>query len=440
MKHAWLKQPLWLTIALLLCSLVLAWLAVCGFYISALVMAIATSIVAWLIYRYISRSAHTMAQFIWSVRYSEFLSSPVYDKQSMESLPPELFSEMNEALEQYKQNLQQKESELQYFQALANHIDTAILVYLPDGQIEWINEAARHLLKQDTVRHINELVIFHTELPRKLQTLKAGDISILQVSKEDENCQLVLSGMEFVLQGRRLIVAGMKNIHSVLDNQETEAWQKLIRVLTHEIMNSITPVTSLCELLLQRIDTFSGKEDERDDILQMLQTIRRRGDGLVRFVNGYREVSHIPTPTMQLLTVRDVLDSAFQLMWNDHEDLRIDLSPTSIHIAADQDMLEQVLINLIRNARENEATTIILSAGISSGNRPFIRVEDNGTGIDPDVLERIFIPFFTTKPTGSGIGLTLSRQIMHLHHGNITVSSQLGKGSTFILYFPFIGN
>lgn len=233
-----------------------------------------------------------------------------------------------------------------------------------------------------------------------------------------------------------LLLYQHENIHSVLDSQETEAWQKLIRVLTHEIMNSITPVTSLSELLEHQIEDFDGNEEERAEIRRMLQTIRRRGNGLIRFVNSYREVSHLPQPLLKIYTSQELLTGVVRLMYREPNDLHLILPPKGQRLMADKDLIEQVLINLIKNARENDATDIRISAGLSSGERPYIRIEDNGTGIEQEVLDRIFIPFFTTKPTGSGIGLTISRQIMHLHRGTITVSSEPGKGSIFTLLFP----
>ena len=299
-----------------------------------------------------------------------------------------------------------------------------------------MNEAAKRLLDNHNLKSIDELKYFHSELPARLYSLKAGDIAVLQAKKEEETIQLALSGMEFVIQGRPLTVASMKNIHSVLDSQETEAWQKLIRVLTHEIMNSITPVTSLSELLEHQIEDFDGNEEERAEIRRMLQTIRRRGDGLIRFVNSYREVSHLPQPLLKIYTSQELLTGVVRLMYREPNDLHLILPPKGQRLMADKDLIEQVLINLIKNARENDATDIRISAGLSSGERPYIRIEDNGAGIEQEVLDRIFIPFFTTKPTGSGIGLTISRQIMHLHRGTITVSSEPGKGSIFTLLFP----
>lgn len=437
-KQAWAKTPLWLTVGLLACCLCSAWLAVHGFYISLFVALCLTAFVAYAIYRYILHSARAMAQFIWSVRYSEFLSSPAAHPNAPQTLPEELLTEMQDALKHYRSNLQKKESQLQYFQALANHIDMAVLVYAPDGQMEWINEAAKRLIHMEHPRTVDDLTEFHPNLPEKLRTLKAGDLSVWQIKEEEETVQLALSGMEFIIQGRKLLIAGMKNIHSALDSRETEAWQKLIRVLTHEIMNSITPIISLTELLTKYADSLEGDEETKTEMKQMLQTIGRRGNGLVRFMNSYREVSHLPHPLLKLYNAGELLKGVVQLMQNDTDDLHLSLPNVPLRLIADKEQIEQVLINLIRNARENEATQITLSAGITPGNHLFLRVTDNGTGIDPEVQERIFIPFFTTKPTGSGIGLTISRQIMHQHHGSITVQSKAREGSTFTLLFPIV--
>lgn len=437
-KQAWAKTPLWLTVGLLACCLCSAWLAVHGFYISLFVALCLTAFVAYAIYRYILHSARAMAQFIWSVRYSEFLSSPAAHPNAPQTLPEELLTEMQDALKHYRSNLQKKESQLQYFQALANHIDMVVLVYAPDGQMEWINEAAKRLIHMEHPRTVDDLTEFHPNLPEKLRTLKAGDLSVWQIKEEEETVQLALSGMEFIIQGRKLLIAGMKNIHSALDSRETEAWQKLIRVLTHEIMNSITPIISLTELLTKYADSLEGDEETKTEMKQMLQTIGRRGNGLVRFMNSYREVSHLPHPLLKLYNAGELLKGVVQLMQNDTNDLHLSLPNVPLRLIADKEQIEQVLINLIRNARENEATQITLSAGITPGNHLFLRVTDNGTGIDPEVQERIFIPFFTTKPTGSGIGLTISRQIMHQHHGSITVQSKVGEGSTFTLLFPIV--
>ena len=379
-KQAWAKTPLWLTVGLLACCLCSAWLAVHGFYISLFVALCLTAFVAYAIYRYILHSARAMAQFIWSVRYSEFLSSPAAHPNAPQTLPEELLTEMQDALKHYRSNLQKKESQLQYFQALANHIDMVVLVYAPDGQMEWINEAAKRLIHMEHPRTVDDLTEFHPNLPEKLRTLKAGDLSVWQIKEEEETVQLALSGMEFIIQGRKLLIAGMKNIHSALDSRETEAWQKLIRVLTHEIMNSITPIISLTELLTKYADSLEGDEETKTEMKQMLQTIGRRGNGLVRFMNSYREVSHLPHPLLKLYNAGELLKGVVQLMQNDTDDLHLSLPNVPLRLIADKEQIEQVLINLIRNARE----------------------------------------------------------IMHQHHGSITVQSKAREGSTFTLLFPIV--
>lgn len=437
-KITWMKTPLWLTAVLLVCCIISAWLAIHGYYINLIIMLCLTGFITHAIYRYILHSSRVMAQFIWSMRYSEFLSSPVPSSTISKNLPDELLSEMQDALEHYRNNLQKKESQLQYFQALANHIDMAILVYTSDGQIEWINDSAKRLIHRERPRTIDEIKEFNPDLSTKLYTLKAGDLSIWQIKQEDETVQLALSGMEFIIQGKKLLIAGLKNIHSALNSRETEAWQKLIRVLTHEIMNSITPIISLSELLEKHAENLEGDEETKTEIRQMLQTISRRGNWLMRFMNSYREVSHLPQPLLKLVTARELIEGVVRLMQNGRNDLMLSIPAAPLRMVADKEQIEQVLINLIQNARENEATQITLSAGITSGNHLFLRIADNGTGIEPEVQERIFIPFFTTKPTGSGIGLTISRQIMHHHHGNIAVQSEVGRGSVFTLLFPII--
>ena len=450
MKTHWTRTPLLLTAALLASCFLTAWMAVHGFYINMCLAALLTLGIAWAVCRYMKRTSRLMEQFIQSVRYSEFPEAFGSNQASgHRGLPPELLDSMQDALEHYRTNLQHKEGRLLYFQALANHIDTAILVYTPQGNIEWKNEAATRLLATavnelqaetwilKAPKTVDDLRLFHPDLPRLLRDLRPGSLHVIQVHQQEEGTQLALSGMEFILQGRKLVIASLKNIHSALDTQETLAWQKLIRVLTHEIMNSVTPIVSLAELLGKQVDGLEGNEQDKEDMRQMLATIARRGNALTRFVGSYREVSHLPSPLLQPLDAATLLEDVLRFMQTDKNDLRLMPPPAPLRLLADKGQVEQVLINLIKNARENDAKCITLSAGVTPTGRIFLRVTDDGTGIEPEVQERIFVPFFTTKPGGSGIGLTLARQIMHQHSGNIDVRSCPGKGSAFTLLFPY---
>ena len=224
----------------------------------------------------------------------------------------------------------------------------------------------------------------------------------------------------------------MRNFRTrVLEHNEMTAWQKLICVLTHEIMNSLTPIISLSETLCER------EVDERSYSLmhQGMQTIHRRSKGLLEFVENYRKLTRLPAPVRRPVSLVELFQDLRKLFPEDYIHIYLPADDRTLQI--DRTQVEQVLINLIKNARENEARCITLSAGVTPTGRIFLRVTDDGTGIEPEVHERIFVPFFTTKPGGSGIGLTLARQIMHQHSGSIDVRSCPGEGSVFTLLFPY---
>lgn len=241
----------------------------------------------------------------------------------------------------------------------------------------------------------------------------------------------------------------LQNIQSELEEKEMEAWQNLVRVLTHEIMNSVTPISSLAGTiesdLRQHFDEDADQlsEDEMRDIHLSLQTISKRSEALIRFVKEFRSLTSIPKPKPAVFSARTLLDEVCMLHKSELGEkgisAQIEVYPEDLTILADKGMIEQVLINLVKNAIQSfddqAEKTLTLRAFVSEKSRPVIMVKDNGPGIDPDALEKIFIPFFTTKKTGSGIGLSLSRQIMRQHQGTLTVKSELGKGTEFYLRF-----
>lgn len=434
------KKAIASILLILVTSLAGAFLVAGKFYISALIAGIALLIESWYLLRQMERSDRLFRQFVWSVRYSDFLSSGKAPRENPDTLPRELTEAMEEALLHYKTHLQQKESQLQYFQALANHIDLSVFVYSSEtAQIEWMNQAAKIQTGLNFAETIDDLAAYHPELPARLRILHPGELSILQVRRQEDYSQLILSSMSFVVLNKPLTVVSMKNIRSVLENKETEAWQKLIRVLTHEIMNSMTPIVSLSELLKNKQASEEINEEDREEMNQAIDTIFRRSSGLVRFVENYRKVTGIPTPVPEIIPVDRLFGNVVPLFKEETDAIRILPSSSHLQIIADKTLIEQILINLIKNAldatKECTDPQIELSAGINAEGKTFIQVKDNGTGIPADVQERIFIPFFTTKPVGSGIGLSISRQIMYMHKGSLTVISEAGKGSRFLLTF-----
>ena len=380
--------------------------------------------ICYSLYRIQIRQTETMYRLVECMKQNDLgqrVCAPFADPQMQK-----LAEDLSQALKNLRTRIVDEEVKHQYYEMLLNKVDTAVLVTDRSSRMEWMNKAARELLGHCA------------HLPEEIGTAIQENQQVAHLQKGNATFDLSLSVTHIQLQGRTCRLISLKNIHSALEYKEMEAWQKLIRVLTHEIMNSITPIISLTELLSRQIEELKGDEGTKSEILQMLQTISRRGNGLVHFVGNYREVSHLPQPLLKPHTAQDILQDTLQLMQSERNDLQLSLPRNSLCIIADKAQIEQILINLIKNARENEAEHIVLSSGITSTDHPYLRVADDGTGIEPDVLERIFIPFFTTKPSGSGIGLTISRQIMHQHNGNITVSSHLGEGSTFTLLFPSI--
>jgi signal transduction histidine kinase len=253
------------------------------------------------------------------------------------------------------------------------------------------------------------------------------------------------------MRGKEFTLVAFYDIHAELEQKEIESWQKLIRVLTHEIMNSITPISSLASTVNDiLIDSSSENhalnkldDDDLENIESALQTIRRRSEGLLNFVDIYRNLTRIPQPNFRYFPVKDAFDRAEQLLRQRIDDLSIQCEckvyPDDLKLTADPDLIDQVIINLILNAidavKPIESPEISLVAYNNQNNHTIIEVADNGMGIKPDIIDKIFMPFFTSKKEGSGIGLSLSRQIMHLHKGSISVKSKQDEGTVFTLKF-----
>lgn len=226
--------------------------------------------------------------------------------------------------------------------------------------------------------------------------------------------------------------------NAVVAEAETEAWQKLIRVLTHEIMNSIAPIISLSETVTERAELNGMNERDYAIMLQAIQTIHRRSKGLLDFVENYRKLTRIPMPAMQIFPVSVLFDDLQKLVPMNGVRFIYSITPSQLRLYADRSMIEQVLINLLKNAQEACSDSTHPEVRVKAFRQdgiPVITVSDNGSGIVPEALDKVFVPFFTTKPKGSGIGLSVCRQIMNRHGGNIVVASEIEKGTTVTLQF-----
>ena len=369
--------------------------------------------------------AGMMTRLIESIRYND-MTQTFYPPLKNRVLT-DMAQELSEALKVFRERLFEEEVKHQYYENLLNKVDTAVLVTDKAGHIEWMNQAA--------VTHLGQI----SQLPEALLRASAiNDIPIIRIEQNSTVLEMAISCTKFVTQGKEQQIISLKNIHSVLERNEMEAWQKLIRVLTHEIMNSITPIISLSETLSERgIPKLLG-EKEYSIMLQAMQTIHRRSKGLLEFVENYRRLTRIPTPVCTKVSITELCMDLKKLFPEEYIHFEIPSSDLTLYI--DRAQIEQVLINLLKNAREacgrQSDKDIRVEVIISPAGNKLLTVSDNGEGILPDVLDKIFVPFFTTKTSGSGIGLSLCKQIMTLHEGSINVKSESGKGSKFILTFP----
>ncbi|MCA1747604.1 MAG: ATP-binding protein, partial [Bacteroidales bacterium] len=335
--------------------------------------------------------------------------------------------------------------------SIVQNIDVSILAYQRNGKVEMINPAAKKLFQVNSLREIDKLSLLSQELCDTLLKIEPGEHRLVKVQDDDDILQLAIHCTEFKVTDKTILLTTVKNIQNVLEGQETEAWQKLIRVLTHEIMNSIAPISSLSSTIDMMIKEYGAGSDGDarldnevvEEIRQALQTINKRSTGLMNFVETYRSLTKIPKPNFDMVEMSSLLENVVTLMKREMEDQHVQMDYTmesdSIVLQIDEQMISQVLINLVKNsvqALEGKENAMVSIRGYyNKRGRPTIQIMDNGPGILPDVLDKIFIPFFTTKKNGSGIGLSLSRQILRLHGGTITAQSVPEKETIFSLTF-----
>lgn len=400
------------------------------------------------LFRYVDKTNRDLASFLESIRFSEFSRS--FQIEGMGSSFNELNKAFNDVISDFQKVRSEKEEHFHYLQSIVQNIDVSILAFQQDGTVEMINKSAKKLFQISNIPNVHKLASLSEELVETLLSVKPGENKLVKIQDDDDFLQLAINATEFKLKDKIVVLATIKNIQNVLEEQETEAWQKLIRVLTHEIMNSITPISSLSSTLENILKPYTREEREAEldyetvvEIHQALETINKRSNGLLHFVNTYRNLTRIPKPNFKITKVKELLYNIEKLMEGDLKAARIKIEhivePGSLEISMDEQLIEQVIINLIKNAihamEKKKNGRIIMKAFFNKRGRPTIQISDNGVGILPEVLDKIFIPFFTTKPSGSGIGLSLSRQILRLHGGSITAQSQVNEETIFTLTF-----
>ncbi len=402
-------------------------------------------------------------QIIFLIRYSEssfkkvrlFLDNIKQDKYSQ--LYPvkfdgtetdDLHIEFNAILAKLKEDQAEKEANYQYFRSVFKHLSIGLITFGENGEIQILNVAAKRILNVDELKNIAEIEQVNKELHLAIQNLRTGGSELIKIAHPDGIMQLSVYVIELLMRGERFKLVSLQNIQSELEEKEMEAWQNLVKILTHEIMNSIAPISSLAGTLKGELEHKIEHNEplnpsDMEDCMMGISTIEKRSEGLIRFVSDFRSLAHIPTPKFGSIGIARLFDQLEILLQNQLENqgitLEKELNPNELILFGDQTQIEQVLINLLQNAiqalDDAEEKKITLRALIDEAGKIIIEVSDTGKGIEEEALSKIFIPFFTTKKKGSGIGLSLSKQIMRRHKGNIQVRSTLGEGTTFKLIF-----
>lgn len=390
-----------------------------------------------------------LSKFLLSIKHKDFTSSYPTVSSKKDSFP-----ELKQAFTEIKQDFQEirieKELHYQYLQTVFEHAKSAIICFEPDGGIQLINEAAKQLLEVKKLQSINEIESINAELHQLILNSKPEHEDLVKVTLNQKLYHLNLQSSIFKLQDRTYKLISLHNIQNALEEQEMESWKKLIRILNHEIMNSVTPISSLSSALNKMLKNKDGEKkalnlidaDDANDLYESIETIESRSKGLLKFVTTYKQLSKLPKPSFAEVNINGLIKHITTLLKPEFKKQQIEVLIPNIEkeliLMIDHEMIEQVLINLILNAMQaikDNGNKIIEIEAYTSNNNTIVRVLDNGPGIEAEVLDNIFIPFYTTKKNGSGIGLSLSRQIMRLHKGTISVQSKLGEGSIFFMNF-----
>lgn len=438
-----------LAIKILLLAIVLA----AGFYFffhynSYFPLAIMFVLVIYIIYNminYIDVTNRNLSRFLSSIKYSDFSQS--FGSLKLGKSFDDLTSAFNTVMDEFRKTRNEKEEQYRFLQTVLRHIDIGLFSFDQSGKFEFINNAARKILGITQGKSILTVDNLPEEFRTKLIDIKPGHRAPVKIYTESDIIHLIVYATEFKMRDQLYKLVSIQNIQSELEEKELEAWQKLIKVLTHEIMNSVTPISSLAStvnVMLSHSNNENELEKEQiSDIKDAVKTIEKRSAGLIDFVESYRNLTKIPKPNFEIIPIRQLFNRLEKLLKNEIEKNEINFTkntnPSTLEVTADPSLIEQILINLILNSihalNNCKDKKIKISGELNTRGKVILKVIDNGLGIPEEIQEKIFIPFFSTKKDGSGIGLSLARQIMRVHGGNIRFISKANQQTEFILVF-----
>ncbi len=396
-------------------------------------------IASYNLYNYTTTLNKKLSRIFDSIQYQDFAITFRADNAKGESFE-ELNKSLNAVIKSFNQIRAEREATLHFIQAIIQQINVGILSYNNEGKIELINQSANKVLNIYNLSHISSIKNQHHEIYEAMTTLPSGESRLIKMN----NDEISISVKEIVLRDRKIRLIALHNLRSELQARELEAWQNLTKVLRHEILNTVTPIVSLAETMksiidIDLVDVEKEKHKEGvNDLQQAVTTVIHRSKGIMNFVNAYREFTAIPLPKLNEIKVSELFYVVKSLYENKGENLIHFEIKNDFVLLCDSDQIQQVLINLIKNSIEavegKSNPQIVVTASIQDQTKT-IAVKDNGSGISAADVDNIFVPFFTTKTNGSGIGLSLSRQIMMMHNGQLEYNATTNGGSIFLMKF-----
>jgi nitrogen fixation/metabolism regulation signal transduction histidine kinase len=426
-----------------------AWLVIQpGFHGLSAIALVVVALLATELWWYVSRTNREVSRFLESARHADF--SQRFDFENVGAGFEELADTFSEILERMSALREDQEVELRRVRAMIEHTPVPLLTVHGDDSITLQNNAARRLFGVQQVTRLRDLRQFGAGFHRAVDESVPGARELVTFTVDDIEYKLTLATTENMLAGEPIRLVSLQDIQSELDETQAHAWQELVSVLTHEIMNSITPVRSLAATasevaveMSDKVDNSSPVYEDLRDLRDAVQTLERRSANLMEFVSSYRQLARLAPPEKMRLPVAEIFDSVRRLAiaeWPDGEQrIATEVRPAGLDVHADPVLLEPVLINLLRNAwqaTEGMADARIgLCARLNRRGNVVIEISDNGPGVPDDIARKIFVPFFTTKPQGSGVGLALARQVMIAHGGFIQLGVSVTGGARFSLTF-----
>jgi len=419
-----------------------------GYHSATVIAAAALALLVAELWRYVSRTNREVARFLDAARYADY--SQRFDFTNDGSGFPSLGEAFTDILGRMREQSSDRESNMRRLRAMIEHIPVPLMTLHADESISLQNNAARRLFGAEHVTNLKDLRKFGFSFAEAVATAVPGVRQLVNFTVEGIEYTLTLATTELVVSGRSERLISLQDIQSELDATQAEAWEDLVRVLTHEIMNSITPVTSLAATATDVVDDVMDKirsgdpvEEDLKDLHDAVDTVARRSDSLMQFVDGYRQITRLAPPEKKRIHLADLFETAVRLARaecpRDDVEFAVKVSPTELDVYADRDLLEPVLINLLRNAWQAtesvERPVVKITGQLNRRHNVVVEVADNGAGIPANAVKKIFVPFYTTKEGGSGVGLALTRQVMNAHGGFVRVSTNDAGGATFGLTF-----